>query len=147
MSSLMLTVLLQASTFAAAPAPSTAYAEAYHESRQQGRPLMILVGADWCPACQRMKGAVIPDLQRRGQLADVKFAHVNTDRESQLARKLMTGGSIPQLILYYKTAEGWKKMQVVGAVSSSRLEAMIQRSVAESVGPLKVQMATIASEE
>jgi len=141
-STLMLTVLLQSSTFAAAS--TSEYAEAYRVSAETGKPLMILVGADWCPACQQMKSAVIPELRRNGELARVAFAQVNTDRDSRLAQRLMSGGSIPQLILYYKSTGEWKRVQVTGAVSARRVETMIDQGVeAADTASAKTQMATM----
>jgi hypothetical protein len=76
---------------------------------------------------------VIPEIRRRGSLNKVAFATVNTDHQSQLAHQLMTGGGIPQLILFYQGEEGWKRLQVNGAVSASAVESLINRGVAATV--------------
>ena len=47
--------------------------------------LVVLVGADWCPACQRMKNASLPQVAKRGALSKVAYAVVNTDHEHALA--------------------------------------------------------------
>ena len=31
------------------------YAEAYKTSEETGKPLLVLVGADWCPGCRRVQ--------------------------------------------------------------------------------------------
>jgi thioredoxin-like negative regulator of GroEL len=128
MTSLTLSVILQASIVAAAPG----YEQAYHQSTESGKPLVVLVGADWCPACQTMKTSIMPALQRRGALKDVAFAVVNTDHQSSLANRLMTGGSIPQLILYHKTDKGWKRKQITGATSESAVMSFINSAVDKS---------------
>ena len=59
--SLMLNLLMQAAAIAAT---SRDYATAYHETSRTGRPLVVLIGADWCPGCQVMKQSAIPQLER-----------------------------------------------------------------------------------
>ena len=135
MTSLTLGVLLQASILAASPQAKTdEYSQAYLQASATGQPMMVLVGADWCPACVTMKSSVIPEIRRRGSLGKVAFAQVNTDRQSILANQLMTGGGIPQLILYYQAADGWKRIQVNGSVSAETVESFINRGVAANVG-------------
>jgi thioredoxin-like negative regulator of GroEL len=104
------------------------YATAFKQSEESGRPLVVLVGADWCPGCRQMKYTTIPELEKKGGLRNVSFAVVNTDRESALAGKLMRGGSIPQLVMYHKTDDGWKREQLTGAQSTSRIESFIAQA-------------------
>jgi thioredoxin-like negative regulator of GroEL len=106
------------------------YDEAYKAMHETGRPLVVLVGADWCPGCQTMKRSVIPQLARRGSLASVSFATVNTDQQEQLAGRLMRGGSIPQLIMYVKTDKGWHRQQMIGAHSVSEVERFLSQGLA-----------------
>ncbi len=119
---------LQVSMIAAA-ANGGSYKEAYHEAKATGTPLVILVGADWCPGCQTMKHSVIPALQEAGDLAQVSFATVNTDQDRELADKLMQGGSIPQLIVYKQTEAGWQREQVTGAHSVTETRGLLRRVV------------------
>jgi thiol-disulfide isomerase/thioredoxin len=107
------------------------YAEAYGQHLESGRPLLVLVGADWCPACRTMKQSIIPQAQRQGVLKGVELAMINTDQQPELARKLMSGGSIPQLIIYHKSASGWQRKDLVGAQSVSA----IQQAVAPPAPP------------
>jgi len=134
MTSLTLSVLLQASILAASPqSKADEYSQAYDQASATGQPMMVLVGADWCPACVTMKSSVIPEIRRRGVLSKVAFATVNTDRQSRLANQLMTGGGIPQLILYYQADDGWKRIQVNGSVSAATVESLINRGVAANI--------------
>jgi thioredoxin-like negative regulator of GroEL len=119
---LTLTLLLQA---AALSAPAHDYATAFRETENSGRPLVILIGADWCPGCRQMKYTTIPQLERKGGLRNVAFAYVNTDQQGRLAGKLMQGSSIPQLVMYQKTDKGWTRKQLTGAQSASRVEAFL----------------------
>ncbi len=117
---MMQTVLLAAG-------PQT-YDEAYKQAEINGEPILVLVGADWCPGCRTMKGAVIPQLQKSGKLKSVNFAQVNTDESGALASHLMRGNSIPQLIVYAKTAKGWHREQITGATSEEAVEQLIKRA-------------------
>jgi thioredoxin-like negative regulator of GroEL len=122
---LLLNLLLQAATLAA---PGRDYTTAYHEAARTGRPLVVLIGAEWCPGCQQMKHTAIPQLEKQGGLSKVSFAYVNSDHQSSLASKLMEGGSIPQLIMYHKTDEGWRRQQLTGAHSVSDIEAFLAQA-------------------
>ena len=131
MTNLTLSILLQVSVLGASPqSKADEYAQAYQQASAKGQPIMVLVGADWCPACVTMKSAVIPEIRRRGSLGKVAFATVNTDHQSQLANKLMTGGGIPQLIIFYQGENGWKRLQVNGSVSAETVESLINRGIA-----------------
>lgn len=127
---LTLNILLQA---AAVTAGGQDYATAYKEMTETGRPLVVLIGADWCPGCRVMKQAAMPELEKQGGLSNVAYAYVNADHQSKLAGKLMQGTSIPQLILYHKTPSGWQRQQLTGAQSVTDIEAFLQRANESSV--------------
>jgi thiol:disulfide interchange protein len=106
------------------------YEQAYEETQENGRPLVVLVGADWCPGCRTMKQAVLPRLQNSGRLAGVNYAQVDTDGRAELAGQLMRGGTIPQLIVYSQGADGrWHREQITGAASDAAVTAAINRAV------------------
>jgi thiol-disulfide isomerase/thioredoxin len=130
---LTLNLLLQA---AALSAGSHDYATAFRQTEESGRPLVVLIGADWCPGCRQMKYTTIPELEKKGGLRNVAFAYVNTDSEGKLAGKLMRGGSIPQLVMYHKTDSGWTRQQLTGAQSASRVESFIAEASDEPADKL-----------
>jgi len=120
----------------AAPANSApTYAEAHAKQQETGKPLVVLIGADWCPACQTMKNSALPQVQKRGALNKVSFAVINTDHNGKLARQMMSGGSIPQLVMYRQTAKGWKRESLTGAQDPATIEAFINRGVADTKTP------------
>ena len=131
---LVLSLLLPFATTAGVTSPEAAtYKTAYKASIAQGKPLVVLVGADWCPGCQTMKRKVLPQLQAKGALTGVELAVVDSDAESKLAGQLMSGNSIPQLIMYYKTSKGWKRQQMTGAHSEEEVRAFIAEGVTHTV--------------
>jgi thiol:disulfide interchange protein len=114
---------------AAVTVEPASYEQAYKQAETNGRPLMVLVGADWCPGCQRMKGGVLARMLRGGKLSGVNYAVVNTDRDRQLAQQLMSGGSIPQLIVYTKTGKDtWVRNQITGATSEEDVDLLIAKA-------------------
>jgi thioredoxin-like negative regulator of GroEL len=97
------------------------------EARQQ--PLLVLVGADWCPGCQTMKHSVLPALARKGCLGRVSYATIDTDREPQAAGRLMRGGAIPQLVIFSRQPDGaWHREQITGAASEREVQSLIARA-------------------
>jgi thioredoxin-like negative regulator of GroEL len=109
------------------------YTTAYRAATEEAKPLVILVGADWCPACRGMKQSVIPQLERSGALAGVAFAIVNTDRQPELARKLCRGSSIPQLVMYHQTPQGWARGEMIGRQSVEQVTSFLRRGVEASL--------------
>jgi thioredoxin-like negative regulator of GroEL len=109
---------------------NNSYQTALREAEAKNRPLMVLVGADWCPGCRTMKQVVLPSLARRGALGGVSIAVVDTDGSSATARQLMRGGAIPQLIVFSRTDSGWKREQLTGAASEASVQSLIARALA-----------------
>lgn len=120
------TLLLHVSIVAA---EDDSYAKA-HSQAEKGKPMVILVSADWCSPCQEMKKNVIPQVKRSGLLKKVAFAIVNVDRQRSLARKLIGGGAIPQLIMYRKTTHGWKRRKLIGGQTAKAVEKFIDEGIA-----------------
>jgi thioredoxin-like negative regulator of GroEL len=128
MSTLLIAALLGISAIAAPPDTPIAeadFATALGQSLTHERPLVVLVGADWCPACRRMKTKVLPQAASAGTLGEVEFAYVNTDRQPELAGRLLQSGSVPQLIRLEKTAAGWVRDRLVGAQSVKKVTSFI----------------------
>jgi thioredoxin-like negative regulator of GroEL len=108
------------------------YKVAYKASQEEGKPLVVLVGAEWCPGCRTMKNSVMPEVKAHGKLDAVAFTQLNTDNQRELSQKMMSGNLIPQLVMYTKTADGWKVDRLVGAQSTAAVEQFIAKGVAET---------------
>lgn len=129
MSSFTLAAALQVALLAHSGASYSAARQVHLET---GRPLVVLVGADWCPGCQKMKRQVLPQLDEE-LLGQVALTIVDSDDQSKLARKLMRGSSIPQLIVYRMTPEGPRRKSLVGAQSVQRVEAFLREALADTL--------------
>lgn len=109
------------------------YEAARDRAEADGRPLVVLIGAPWCPGCRTMKQSTMPRLEKSGKLDKVVYTEVDSDEQPKLAAKLMRGNSIPQLIVFYKDASGWRRGQLTGAQSPGQIESLLNKAVAEQV--------------
>jgi thiol:disulfide interchange protein len=127
MSGLTALIVLQHALFAANPAT---YQEALQDAQQHQRPLLVLVGAQWCPGCQTMKHQVFPSLARRGALKAVTFTTVDYDADSATAQQLMRVGTVPQLIVFSPLPSGkWHREQLVGETNEAEVQSLISRAL------------------
>jgi thiol:disulfide interchange protein len=132
MATLTTALLLQHFVLAANP---TSYHAALQEAQAEKRPLLVLVGATWCPGCQTMKQSTLPAMARRGALKSVTYTTVDYDADAATAKQLLRTGSIPQLIVFSHSADGkWHREELVGQASEVQVQSLIDRA-------LKVQQA------
>ena len=73
--------------FALLATAGSEYMDAYNRADEEGKPLLVLVGAEWCPGCRVMKDEAMPELRRRGGLKHIVFAEVDADAKPELCRK------------------------------------------------------------
>jgi thioredoxin-like negative regulator of GroEL len=130
--SLTLAAILQLPFLASNP---ETYADAHRKTVETGQPMVVMVGADWCPACQQMEKNILPQIRQHGLLRRVCYAHVNLDHEQELGRQLTNGGPIPQLIVFRKTADGWHRRQLIGGQSVQTGEELLSDEIAQSQAP------------
>lgn len=129
----MLTVFLAAvlSTGTGVSAKQGDYTLAYQQSLEQKKPLMVVVGADWCPACEALKNSTIREMEQNGELSEVSVAIVDRDAEPELAQRLMKGENrIPQIIVFSKDDQGrWQSRKLTGFQSAQPVRSLIRRAV------------------
>ena len=131
MFSLLLTVILTS-----APADQQlqqSYAQAYTESLKEKKPLLVVVGAPWCPACRVLKESTLKPMAKTGELDDVSFVVINRDENPVLAAKLTQGEkTIPQIILYTPAEDGWKRRKLRGFQSKQPIRSLIQKALVQT---------------
>jgi len=131
MTSLAATLILQAAFLTSASSASAMnYRDAYTAAQESNRPLLVVVGAEWCSACVDLKNRTIEDMQRSGKLDGVILSYVDVDKEPEIARQLLSSSSIPQVIVFAKGDTGWTRKQLVGRQSQETLSALIAPAVA-----------------
>jgi thioredoxin-like negative regulator of GroEL len=115
------------------------YRQAYHEASATGKPLLLLIGADWCHHCVVLKQELLPQLKKKGLLDQVAFAYVDYDRDRDLADQVMTGRFLPELVMFTRSHNGWRVTYLSGGTSRDQLEefvnAGLRKSILVSTGP------------
>jgi thioredoxin-like negative regulator of GroEL len=126
MSSLAATFILHFSLLTSTAASSSLnYRDAYAEAQDSKRPLMIVIGADWCQACKDLKETTIPEMQRQGKLDGVVLTFVDLDENPELAKQLLGGTSIPQVVVFAKGETGWNRKQLTGRQSADSITTLL----------------------
>ncbi len=124
-------VLVAALITMSGTAPATHnYAEAYRKSQVEGKPLLVIVSAKWCPACHTLKDTTMRDLETTGQLTEVNVAVVDRDVEPELAKQLMREQKIPQIIVFSKSNSGsWERSQLIGYQPQGPVRNLIRSAI------------------
>jgi thiol:disulfide interchange protein len=123
----MLLTLLWLAGAKAVNEPMT-YEAAYAKAQREKKPLVVLVGADWCGACKTMKASTIAKMRESGDFDQVVYTTIDKDAQPDLARKLMEGNSLPQIVVFHKSDEGWKRTAVSGIQSENRMRELIRQA-------------------
>lgn len=83
------------------------YGEAYKEYVRGGakQPIVVYVGAEWCPACKTMKPRLKEVVAEMGLGKTAILAEIDYDEDRKSAKSVMDGTSLPQTVLFYFTDE------------------------------------------
>jgi thiol:disulfide interchange protein len=106
----------------------TDYKTAYDKAQAGDRPLLVLVTADWCPPCQRMKSTTMPELLSREAFEGVHYATVDYDKDAELAKQLIGDRGVPQLLMFEKQEGKWVRRYMTGYKTADVVEAFIAQS-------------------
>lgn len=106
------------------------YAKAYEESVTENKPLMVVVGAPWCPACNVLKESTLKPMVKTGELDSVSVAVINRDDNPELVKEL-TGGvaMLPQIIMYSNDNGRWHRRRLMGFQPKQPVRSLIQRAL------------------
>jgi len=129
---LHLTSLLLLAVLTSAQPERPSYEAAYQKAQEENKPLLIVVGADWCAACKTLKSQTIEPMQTSGKLQDVILTLVDKDSRPELAQQLMQGSSLPQLVVFAKGDDGWKKFSLSGIQSERRIQELLEKAASET---------------
>ena len=91
------------------------YDSAYKEAVSGNKPLMVVVGAEWCPACNVLKNTTINPMVRTGELDQLSVALVDKDKNPELVKQLTKGEKmLPQIIVFTPIKTGWTRRKLMG---------------------------------
>lgn len=102
------------------------YSVASQTATREKRELLVLIDADWCPACRKLRGEVLSDPRLVPYLKPYVCTMVNVDRQPQLAEALGGRGAIPLLIAYHWTPRGWIRREIRGYRSVEQLASFLR---------------------
>lgn len=97
------------------------YKDAYQRAAQERLPLVVFVGAKWCPACRKMEKSVIPNLPNSPILRKAVFARLDYDQDTKLAQAVTGGGALPQVVIFPPQGSNGKLRRLVGAQPVEKL--------------------------
>ncbi len=122
-------ILLLAALVAGGDEPKQkTYDEAAEEAQRSGRPLLVIVGAEWCPSCKVVKQEASVLMKDDSEFKDVILYPVDLDKSPEIASKIMRGKTLPQIIVFRKRPDGWKRFSLDGVQTGSRLKELLKRS-------------------
>lgn len=104
------------------------YDVAYRKARDERKPLLILVGADWCPACKTLKSDTIVPMKESGALKEVIYTQLDKDAHPELANEVMQGKILPQLVVFCQSDTGWKRFSLTGMQTENRVKELIRKA-------------------
>ncbi len=104
------------------------YEEAIQQSQKENKPILILVGAKWCSACELMKKDTIEPMRSAGELKDVIVTYVDKDERPELAQQLMKGETLPQVVMFCKDSDQWRRLSLTGMQTKTRMQELIARA-------------------
>ena len=104
------------------------YDVAYRKAQEEKKPLVVLVGAEWCVACRTMQSDTIHTMQNAGALKEVVYTHIDKDVQPEIAQQLMQGSTLPQIVVFCESDKGWKRFSLTGMQSERRVKELIQKA-------------------
>lgn len=125
------TVLWIAVLAGGAPDKPVSYEEAYEAANKSKKPMLVLVGAEWCPACRSLKQTTLPQLLRDGKLAGVSYTVVDVDQMPKLSSQFLRPGIIPQLFLWSPLSDGWSETYLQGVQTPDDIVKMVRAGLEE----------------
>lgn len=112
--------------------PSQSYETAYGQSQLDNKPLLVVVGAQWCEACHELESTTIREMSESGQLAAVNMATVDYDADPALTKRLVRDNRLPQLIIFSQSRSSgrWIRSQLIGMQEQEPIRKLIRNAVA-----------------
>jgi len=104
------------------------YDAAYVQAQEEKKPLVVLVGADWCAACKSMKADTIHSMKNEGAFKEVIFTHVDKDAQPEIAQQVMQGNTLPQIVVFCESDQGWKRFSLTGMQSERRVKELLRKA-------------------
>lgn len=93
--------------------PVSQYKAAYNSAKESGKPLIVLITADWCEWCHKLERESIAPLRANGELDDCEYIVLDLDHDKE-AKQIVGKQSIPVLMRYQFTNGKWQASKMAG---------------------------------
>lgn len=110
-----------------------AWEAAEARANEQGRPLLAMFSASWCPPCQMMKRDVLPTSAVQNELTHWTKVYIDVDEQPEQARRHRIE-AMPTFVMF--TAGGEEFMRVRGASMEPEFRRLLATS-RENLGQLQ----------
>lgn len=111
---------------------------AWHADRKAGKmpkPMLVIVGAAWCPGCETYKKETVHPMLKSGALSEVQVVFVDKDTYPELAATLMgpkrEEWEMPHTSLFYMKGDVSTKAEIKGRTDSAKLRSLLDRLTAK----------------
>jgi len=101
------------------------YEAAVKKAEAENKPIIVVVGADWCQSC-KVEKEFIEQMKKEGDFKEMILVYVDKDREP-IAGQLMKGPILPQVIGFCKNGDGWKKYSLSGLSSKLKIKELLNK--------------------
>ena len=117
----LIVILLLVLTAPAQAEIHDSYSKASAASQADHKTFVVVIGADWCQPCKKMKAMIKanPSVAASGHL-------VILDYKDPIAKKLYKGNSVPALVRFQWDGKKWVKTTITGLQSYNQLKRFIR---------------------
>jgi hypothetical protein len=110
------------------------YQTAYSQAEAGGKPLLVLVGNETSPDYCKLKQETLPELIRSGALEKLVLTEVDMAVKPNLARQMVRGDALPQLVLYTPvTKKTWRRRHIAGTPSEGEIQTFLVREISRGL--------------
>ncbi len=107
------------------------YEKALKDHETNNKPIMVFIGAKWCPACKVMKSDTLEPMYSDKELNSVNLVILDADADKELVSKLtndIDSIKYPCTIVFTKNKD-WRKLSVLGRQTRDNLKEFIKKSI------------------
>lgn len=105
--------------------PISQYKAAYDSAKESGKPLIVLITADWCKWCHKLERDSIAPLRANGELDDCEFIVLDLDQDKE-AKQIVGDNPIPVLMRYQFTNGKWQASKMAGYKPKDEVRAFLK---------------------
>ncbi len=103
------------------------YEQGLAKAESTKSPLVIVVTTQWCGPCKLLKSEI--ETMRKAELKDAVIVFVDAEARPDLAKQLMDGQTVPQVVMFHQSRGVWYRVRAVGRQSKDRILEMLKRVV------------------